>query len=458
MIIQEIGVKIIENLGKKVSNMIIDACTLSEMVLEIQKSMNKLGVSILEGIISDYNKAIKDSSGRKKSWNVVRQDERKIMTPMGEVRIRRDYYRNKNTGEHAYLLDEALGLAKHDRLDRTMKTELLRQAESVSYEKASKHNNFAPVSRQTVLHCIRETGVVKVEPEELEKRKTRYLYIEADEDHITYQGEGRGNAKLIYVHEGAERGGKRTRLIETFHFASAISSAEELWMEVADYIYERYDMDEIEKIYISGDGAGWIRVGMGIVPKSIFILDRFHRNEYIKKAAGANEGYRRELKSVLDAADEVGTFTMLKRIYEASGSEAERRRILDARQYFRKNWDGIEAATRYPNVIGCSAEGHVSHILSERLSSRPKAWSRNGAEQMARLRAFVRNGGDLRKEIQKKTETRRNYLSRKVMKEITKKIKIGIEKHDNIFVLNSGKKTPIFMALKMLQQTRWQVI
>lgn len=324
MIIQEIGERIIENLSKKISDMIIGACTFSEMALEVQGSMNKLGVSILEEIVKEYDQAIKGSSGRKKAWEVVRQDERDIVTPMGAVKINRRYYRHKNTGEYAYLVDEVLGLVKHDRIDQSMKVELVRQAESVSYEKASKHNSFAPVSKQTVLHSIREAGILKVTAsDELEKRSTRYLYIEADEDHIAYQGGNRGIAKLIYVHEGAEKQNKRTRLLETFHFASASSKAEELWMEVVDYIYEKYDIDKIEKIYISGDGATWIRSGVNFVPKSVFILDRFHRNEYIKKAAGANEDYRKELRMELDAADEIGTFTMLKEIYEASRSDSE---------------------------------------------------------------------------------------------------------------------------------------
>ncbi|MGI6574808.1 MAG: UPF0236 family transposase-like protein [bacterium] len=47
------------------------------------------------------------------------------------------------------------------------------------------------------------------------------------------------------------------------------------------------------------------------------------------------------------------------------------------------------------DYIGCSAEGHVSHILSSRLSSRPLGWSRTGVDQMARLRVFVANGGDV---------------------------------------------------------------
>lgn len=42
--------------------------------------------------------------------------------------------------------------------------------------------------------------------------------------------------------------------------------------------------------------------------------------------------------------------------------------------------------------VGCSAEGHVSHILSARLSSRPMAWSQQGAEKMAEALAKINEG------------------------------------------------------------------
>ena len=42
---------------------------------------------------------------------------------------------------------------------------------------------------------------------------------------------------------------------------------------------------------------------------------------------------------------------------------------------------------------GCSAEGHVSHVLSERLSSRPMGWSQSGADRMSKLRCYERNHG-----------------------------------------------------------------
>ena len=44
---------------------------------------------------------------------------------------------------------------------------------------------------------------------------------------------------------------------------------------------------------------------------------------------------------------------------------------------------------------GCSAEGHVSHVLSSRMSSRPMGLSKCGAGKMGRLKAYFYNGGDM---------------------------------------------------------------
>ena len=41
--------------------------------------------------------------------------------------------------------------------------------------------------------------------------------------------------------------------------------------------------------------------------------------------------------------------------------------------------------------IHCSVEGHISHIFSDRLSSRPLGWSVIGADKMAQLRVYKRN-------------------------------------------------------------------
>jgi hypothetical protein len=45
--------------------------------------------------------------------------------------------------------------------------------------------------------------------------------------------------------------------------------------------------------------------------------------------------------------------------------------------------------------IQCSAEGHVSHVFSDRMSSRPLGWSRIGCDKMARLRVYQKNRGNM---------------------------------------------------------------
>jgi len=51
--------------------------------------------------------------------------------------------------------------------------------------------------------------------------------------------------------------------------------------EVAEYIDKKYDMKNIKKVYICGDGATWIKEGLNWIEKSEFVLDRFHLLKYI---------------------------------------------------------------------------------------------------------------------------------------------------------------------------------
>jgi len=45
--------------------------------------------------------------------------------------------------------------------------------------------------------------------------------------------------------------------------------------------------------------------------------------------------------------------------------------------------------------VGCSAEGHVSHIYADRMSSRPLGWSKKGVHQMSKLRIYKANQGNM---------------------------------------------------------------
>lgn len=76
--------------------------------------------------------------------------------------------------------------------------------------------------------------------------------------------------------------------------------------------------------------------------------------------------------------------------------ESGTRRLEESRDYILSNWGAAKLRLLHKEgVKGSSTEGHVSHVLSSRMSSRPMGWSRKGAAKMAQLRAYYYNGGDM---------------------------------------------------------------
>ena len=69
---------------------------------------------------------------------------------------------------------------------------------------------------------------------------------------------------------------------------------------------------------------------------------------------------------------------------------------MDSRDYILSNWTAARLRLLHKEgIVGCSTEGHVSHILSSRVSSRPMGWSITGISKMAELIAYHKNGGNM---------------------------------------------------------------
>ena len=451
MIVREIYEKIIPELEKHIVEGLLSGSGFSELAVTVHDWVNKLGIRILEEIVADADKTFIDSVERKRDWHIVRNDTRGVLTDMGEVNISRNYYRHKKTGEYAYLADEVLKLPAYDRIDEGLKVDLILKASGMSYSRAGRSNRHAEVSRQTVMKCIREAGTLIHVPESSKPKQISVLYVEADEDHVAHQDGRNRHAKLVYVHEGAKRNGKRCELQNVHYFASTSTDTESLWTEVLDYIERTYALDQIKRIYIAGDGAGWIKAGRNYLPKSISILDTYHRNKYVRKAAGGDDIQMKRLLDALRAGDKIATAKEFKTCYEKAEKEGHRKRVLEARNYLFDNWKSIENATKYPDVIGCSAEGHVSHVLSERLSSRPMGWSLVGSDQMSRLRAFIYNGGNVHTGLKQK-RINKQRLTKKNEESIRKRMVKSFEDIGNIPLLQmSGRSSRTYMTLKGIQ-------
>ncbi len=403
----EFGVKKIEETIKK---FLIESKDIADLVIGVQNSLFELGRNIITEVLEQLDEELRQSKERKKRWEIVRKDTTSLLTSFGEIRYSRTYFKAKSGGKRQYLVDSIVGISPHERVSSDVVINAIEEAIDSSYRKAGEVASYVEgISKQAVMDKVHQIQVQEPELVVKEKREVKTLYIEADEDHVALQQpngkdeKGKYNTampKLVYVHEGydTEKSSMKRKVLKNPRYFGGDMHPEELWLKVSEYIDKQYDEKSIETIYISGDGASWIRQGCTWINKSRFVLDNYHLNKYVKAATMhlSNKEIYQELRDALEWPDKKELKSVFKKILSLTESETKREAVKAARRYILNNWDGIEIkAEKGSEIIGCSAEGHVSHVLSDRLSSRPKGWSRLGISQMSQLLIYKKNGGKI---------------------------------------------------------------
>ncbi len=436
----------------------------TDMTLMVKQYTDLMGRKIIKMFMEGLDLLIREDKKRKELYTNEKRDKKSIMTLLGTIEYKRTYYKLKKNPKrfkpqddtlisaylptYTYLLDDILDIRRHERIDENVKLKLVENAIDMSYEKSAKITlPHESITRQTVLNTLREIGEVdtslrekleerleiktgkteklrerensnksKNENKDKDKKSVKFLYIEADEDHVSLQSGKREMTKLVYIHEGKdEKESTPDRIkLKNVHYRTYIEeSPDDIWEDVLNYIYENYEYEDIEKIYIAGDGAKWIRAGLEWIPKSRFVLDRYHLNKYITKIGTRYPKFKEKLIDLvspyISEPTHISSITNLFKILSEKITEDEKmgridktsaknqkRIVKSVQRYITNNWDGIKIYQEDPYTIGPSAEGHIGHVLSDRLSRRPLGWSKEGLKIMAKLRVFKKNNGNLR--------------------------------------------------------------
>jgi hypothetical protein len=459
-IIQEISEIVISKGMKDIEEVMLEGGNISELTAEIEKVVNGIGRELTRHILEETDREVRESIERKREWNVQKRGvEKTYQTIFGEVRYERTYYKHKRKKEFAYLSDLVFGIEPNSKVEPMIKIRAIEKAIDMSYEKSGEQAaKDIKLSKQSVMTEIRALGEVKKESKVEEKKEVKNIYIEADEDHVALQKGSNQQMKLIYVHEGIEKVGKnRNKLKNIIYFTGYHKSNEERWLEIADYLEAKYELEKVEDIYLSGDGARWIREGLNWIVGSKYVLDKYHISKSINTSVSHLETEKEEIRSAIWEAiyncDKERIKHLYELIIELTEKEKKKEAVRKQKNYLIRNWDGIVNA-KEAEYIGCSAEGHVSHILSARLSSRPMGWSMLGANLMANLRAYRANGGKIvdifyarakKQELQKKRILMDEEIVKKRLRKTT------YETRGNITVLNMGKKTWLSGYLKSVR-------
>lgn len=448
---------------------------LGELVMDLEKSVHKLVRDMIQEMLEDLNEIYRQSQERKKNYYVEKKDEKNtILTSCGEVSYTRTYFRERVTGEYVYLADQAMGITPNMRKSEDVTIKAIENANDSSYRLSGENATHTEdmISKQTVMKELHQLEIPWMIPDVKEKKKRKVLYITADEDHVSLQfNKKKGDLKvtetgyksntlepkLAVLFEGMEKEGpesKRNRLTGKYHFGGVYSS-EELWTQVDEYIEACYDLDYLEKIYILGDGAGWIKSGKNYLgSKCRFVLDSFHLNKYIKKGTG------HLLDSASDARDQIYDAISfeekdtIKQIFhtaiELAVGESRKKAVRESRDYILNNWEAIIIKNNDEYAgMGCSAEGQVSHIFASRLSSRPLGWSKTGADKMARLRVFKANGGKVIDLMKYKRETEKREVKEEIRQKVDKEIRKKSKRFTDAWskqtsAMSTGKRTLLY--------------
>ena len=366
--------------------------------------------------------AIKNSVKRKMNWHVEKKDcEKDLITTLGTVSFMKTLYVSKEKNEDGkfemcYLLDKVMGFEENQRLTEDAMVKVYEEAVQTSYRRGGESvNESDSISKTAVKDMLHKTKFPEIIPEEPEKKKVDYLYIDADEDHYALQfqekkgdlevsenGRKKNGAitKLVYVYEGVAPeapGSKRNKLINTKYFCSGCDeSNKEFWARIRRYVYTAYDMEGIKKIYINSDGGAWIKEGMNQLGSIEYVLDEFHLSKYVLKMTShmldSKEDARVGVCKIIRDGTKKEFDEIVERLEGCAKTESQLKRIQEAAKHIKNNWTAAKRRLwRRNGVCACSAEGHVSHVLSSRMSTLALGWSRLGASKMARLREWHYN-------------------------------------------------------------------
>jgi len=451
-IIQQISVEFINKITEYFGNSNINIEDMEkELLVEAKACTAKLSAAYIEEIDLAI---LADKKGRKKAGFVVerRGDERQIQTKIGEIAFKRTYYCNKSRDEYAYLADQVVGIEGYSRVSSGLGLSLVSAARDMSYQKACNHITEGQISRQTVMHKIRESEAEE-EIYTTEKRQVKNLHIDADEAHITLCGGRKSIVPLISVYEGIERKGKRGECKSVFHISEYGKSPDELWEQALTEIEQRYKLDGTT-IYLHGDGGNWIKTGTQWIPNAIFVLDKYHKNKAIKEmTAGLENNVRKAYDKEIREALFIGETRFFKELTQSIALELPERKdkIEKSAKYLNKFMHGISICNTDSEANnGGATEPHISHVLASRLSSRPMAWSKNTLKQLAPILA---SGSEIRLKkpiIQQQLPLHRN-AARAASKAFLCRGTVGMPLPDSVGTLSAlsgGKITPLLKALK----------
>ena len=400
-------ISLFQSLVNHLSSILENNLFLHELEHNIFNSTKALNLNILKQILEYLDLEYKNSKERKNKYYVQQTRERTLITSLGLLTFNKTYYKSKEkiNGKYEYYsyLEDYLGISKWAKMTLAAEVILINNALDNGYSWSA--NNSIPdyiTTRQTISSKIKSINFNYIE--NVSKKETpNVIYIEADEVHANLQSRNKGTKNrivpVILTHEGhKEVFVKKKELKEQHYIASSILKTDKLWNEAYKYLDTKYDLNKEPTIFISGDGATWIKGYDEAFPNAIYVLDSFH---YFNKKLAYIFKKDPVITSIADSYlrnKMIDEFKMLVNVQIEKYPE-QKKDMIKVQNFLIDNIEGIINQKHPLYKCPCSMEGHISNKYAKFITSRPHSYSEDGLENIVQLLTMKANKIKLTEEI-----------------------------------------------------------
>lgn len=293
---------------------------------------------------------------RDQSLKVECLKEHRVTTIFGDVRIRRRLYRDSN-GQSRFLLDEEMGLDKGCHISpnvKEMATFISSHFPFLRSEEILRAVLPSGISHTSIHRLVGKLTAPYLEAEEVEieevfdggaipesgGKTVPYLFVEADGTSIALQREKarRAEVKVGIAYEGWQEVSKGRYKLKGKTVYTGIMGGDRFWEGFSLALSKKYDLSQIGKVVVGGDGASWVKEGAELLG-GIYELDRFHLKRALHRGLANDplvaEVYQACVTGATDKTDRLLVEAQQK------GDADTRKEIMGLRGYLIANCYGL---------------------------------------------------------------------------------------------------------------------
>jgi len=393
-----------------------------------EEELYEVGLSISRYMLkkfAEYLDAKFRESRQKKALENCGKAKKYLSTRMGDIRYCRTRYYDREAGGYRYLLDEALGLEKHQTISIGRRQLEARLAITTgSYRSAVSEleaSTGSSRSHEAIRGVVLEEGARIRRMQEYELQREYALeggytgephdavYVEADGTHIHHQRSDRKKGKGLEVKVGIcytgkgrryKEGSGNAKLLENKYIYLDIAPGPAFMKDLSLVAEREVGLSQAKHVFVGGDGAGWIRKGMEMnFAGAHYKLCDYHLNTQVTAALAGMDTLRRRVKSRLSKYDVAGALGVLWDRGMRCSDYEQRERISTLHKYIENNREGIWDVSSFGNgEVGVAierlggVENNVDNAVAKRFKKGGYRWGEVGARSLLKVEEAFLNG------------------------------------------------------------------